>query len=426
VNAILAIPLSLRLLILFALGAAVGGLINLGVYRLAWYRRWLSPWTTPPEPNARRRWPDRVPVVGWWHLRREASLHGRGFWIRPMLVEVATGALLAGLYLWDVHWAEARVLLLGGPAPRPEFLSANLALVFHARFAAHAVLVCLMLVASLIDIDEKMIPDAITVSGTLAGLVLAVAYPWSLLPNADWAIHAPHEIEFLNVASPQPFPPELDGWPLIVAPAIAIGCWTLWCGGLLPRQWRTRRGLVTAVRVFVHRLRVEMLTYWIATMWLLGTLAIAFASWRAPVANWAGLLSALVGVAAGGGIVWVVRIVGTSALRREAMGFGDVTLMSMIGAFLGWQPAVLVFFLAPFFGLLVGLLQWALRGEHEIPYGPYLCLAALFVVVRWVPVWETAHAVFDTGWLLPAVLGCGMVMLGIMLWAYRLATDRRA
>ena len=44
-------------------------------------------------------------------------------------------------------------------------------------------------------------------------------------------------------------------------------------------------------------------------------------------------------------------MVGSLALRREAMGFGDVTLMAMIGAFLGWQAAVLTFFLAPFFGL---------------------------------------------------------------------------
>ena len=45
----------------------------------------------------------------------------------------------------------------------------------------------------------------------------------------------------------------------------------------------------------------------------------------------------------GGGIVWAVRIIASQALGVEAMGFGDVTLMCMIGAFVGWQPALLIF-----------------------------------------------------------------------------------
>ena len=57
------------------------------------------------------------------------------------------------------------------------------------------------------------------------------------------------------------------------------------------------------------------------------------------------------------GLTWSVRFLGTLAFRREAMGFGDVTLMAMIGAFLGWQAAVLTFFLAPFFGLAHALWQ---------------------------------------------------------------------
>ena len=43
----------------------------------------------------------------------------------------------------------------------------------------------------------------------------------------------------------------------------------------------------------------------------------------------------------GGLIVWGGRIVATHALKMEAMGFGDVTLVAMIGAYLGWQPCLM-------------------------------------------------------------------------------------
>ena len=62
---------------------------------------------------------------------------------------------------------------------------------------------------------------------------------------------------------------------------------------------------------------------------------------------WVGVLGLVVGV----GLTQFVRKSAGFVLRREAMGFGDVTLMGMIGAFLGWQAAVLTFFLAPFFGI---------------------------------------------------------------------------
>ncbi len=115
---------------------------------------------------------------------------------------------------------------------------------------------------------------------------------------------------------------------------------------------------------------------------------------------WDGFLVGLIGILVGGGLVWGIRIAAGVVLRREAMGFGDVTLLAMIGAFLGWQAAVLTFFLAPFFGLLPSLaklvvLTWkALRGrkssgaDHELPFGPYLSMAALTLTLGWPWIWS--------------------------------------
>ena len=118
-------------------------------------------------------------------------------------------------------------------------------------------------------------------------------------------------------------------------------------------------------------------------------------------------------------MIWVVRFIGSFALRREAMGFGDVTLMMMIGAFLGWQACVVVFFLAPMAGLLVGLTQLVLRRGDEIPYGPFLCLATLVVLVRWADVWNAVGPLFEMTWLVPGALAVCLMMLGAMLVIWR-------
>ncbi len=110
-----------------------------------------------------------------------------------------------------------------------------------------------------------------------------------------------------------------------------------------------------------------------------------------------------------------MRIVGQFALRKEAMGFGDVTLMAMIGSYLGWQACLFIFFLAPFAGLLLGVVQWLSRREHELPYGPFLCLATLFVLAYWAALWEWAAPLFAIGWLVPAaVIACMALMLVLL------------
>lgn len=63
--------------------------------------------------------------------------------------------------------------------------------------------------------------------------------------------------------------------------------------------------------------------------------------------------------------------------ETESMGAGDVKLLAMIGAFLGWQKTLLTFFIAPFFGLIIGIINLLTRKDHTIPYGPFLSLAAI-------------------------------------------------
>jgi leader peptidase (prepilin peptidase)/N-methyltransferase len=117
----------------------------------------------------------------------------------------------------------------------------------------------------------------------------------------------------------------------------------------------------------------------------------------------------LLGLAVGAGLTQAVRLTFGFLLRREAMGDGDVTLMGMIGAFLGWQAAVLTFFIAPFFGLghaawkLLKLIKKWLSGgqlsgvDRELPYGPYLSMAAVAVLFAWPWLWrDWANGLFQT------------------------------
>lgn len=424
-NAILALPLSLRLAGLFLLGAAVGGLLNLAVYTLAWNRRPISPWSLGPRGAAPRTWSDRLPIFGWLALRREAKLHGRGFWLRPLVVEFMTGLSFAGLYLWEVDMQALLAPVQAAMPPLGALASGDVPWLLHTQYLSHMVLISIMLAASLIDLDEQQIPDTLTIPGTLAGLLLATIFPWSLLPVETWLDNGAPVVEFLTLASPDVWPAvDLAPWPPQRALAIALGCWTLWCAGILPRRWNTTRGWKMAARVLIHRLRAERLTYLTAILWLLGSLAITLVAWQADTPRWAALVSALVGLAVGGGMIWIVRFVGTAALQREAMGFGDVMLMSMIGAFLGWQGVLLVFFLGPFFGLVGGVAQWAVHRRNELPYGPYLCLAALLVILKWPAMWDWGYDFFAMGGLLMGVLALCLVMMGCLLWIYRLARER--
>jgi len=93
-----------------------------------------------------------------------------------------------------------------------------------------------------------------------------------------------------------------------------------------------------------------------------------------------GYASSLIGLLIGGGILWLLALGYELLARREGMGGGDIKLLAMIGAFLGW-PGVLVGLLAgSFIGTLMGLsliLFWKKDRTYAIPFGPFLSLGAV-------------------------------------------------
>ena len=212
------LPLELRLAAIFAFGLILGGQLNRGIYRLAWSPRAIGPWS-PPLPQApARRWYDRIPVWGWLTLRRESALHGRSFWLRPALIELASGLGLAALYYFEV--VQAALFPAAGLRPDPAAL--------HAQYFCHVVLISLMAVATFIDFDEQTIPDEITVPGTVVGLVLAallpLARPWVLVPTdyPRWGWMVDH----LHLTTPLDWPGWLDqGWGLACGLAAFAGWW---------------------------------------------------------------------------------------------------------------------------------------------------------------------------------------------------------
>ncbi len=91
------------------------------------------------------------------------------------------------------------------------------------------------------------------------------------------------------------------------------------------------------------------------------------------------LESALIGVAAGGGGLWLFAYLFEKITGKVGMGMGDIKLLAMIGAWMGWQSLPLTLFAAGLMGSVVGISWMVISGRDRsqpIPFGPYLVLGA--------------------------------------------------
>ena len=341
------IPQPIVLFWLFILGSVVGSFLNVCIYRIPQHERlWdqLSGLNHPPStcPFCKKRilTIDNVPIFGWLWLHGRCRFCRHSIPIRYALIEFFNGLLWVVLYVvivpagFNAKVEASSLFSTLGALGQPGLAHAKMVWLVNVEFLYFLILAEALLVATFIDFDLMIIPDGVTVPGTILGVVGACALGAPTLWPA-W-FFAQRELNGL-----QPVFPEFLSWMFT-----------------LPEQ----------------------------------------IPWLTAHPHWHGLISSLLGLVVGGGTVWLVRILGHWAFGREAMGFGDVTLMAMIGSFLGWQPSLVVFFmLAPLAALAATAITFSLRSNREIPFGPYLSVGALLIVLFWSRYFSALETFFSRG-----------------------------
>ena len=406
-------------LIVSLIGLCAGAAVNWGIYNLAWTRKQISPWGKLPQTISKRPLLARIPVIGWWSLRSEATLHGKHFWFRPACIELGTAGIFAFFYYHQTEFIES--ISLGA-----KNMPANL---LWLQLIPHLILVALLITATFIDLDERLIPDTITVTGTLIALGIAAVFPESRLIDLGNELT---DIVYLKPSTPAA-PTNLKSPAALIW---AYGCVLLWGFAVVPKITTARYGLSKGLQYMlasmirpgrksrkpdVPRKRKPFpVTLVIAVSMIVGVVAI-FLCWRSGDHHWESLNNAIWGMTGGLLVVWGVRIVARFALQREAMGFGDVTLLAMIGAFLGWQAALLTFVLAPFAGLLLASAQFISTRKSDLAFGPYLSLSAIIVILSWSIIWKNyaRDIIFSHGTDLPIVLLIGLAAMWALLYVWQ-------
>jgi leader peptidase (prepilin peptidase)/N-methyltransferase len=328
------LPYWLALTFVFLLGLVAGSFLNVCIYRIPRHQRlgdalrglW-TPRSSCPRCRTLIRWQDNTPLVSW-------LLFVIVFWF-----EVPAG--------WFAPLSESSVFDVNGPQTvpgLPPWLTPTAFVL--VRYAYHMVLIEALVVASFIDFDLRIIPDATTLPAMAIGVL------------AGFAIGRVHLVPAWNQNSAV-----VNSFVQLFVPGASVATWP----NVPP--------------------------------------------WFTAHPHWHGLLVSVAGILVAGGVVWVVRLIGFWVLRREAMGDGDVVLMALIGAFLGWQPALVAFFIAPVCALVVVAARFFFfHRERYIPYGPYLSLGALVMILGFRHIWPRAAGVFQLGPLLPVLLAVMLVL----------------
>lgn len=392
------IPHWMAILFLFLLGACIGSFLNVVVWRLPRNKSLMWPPSACPKCNHRLAWNDNIPVLGWILLRGRCRYCSEPVSVRYPIIEAITGLILVGYYIAIFIYGFGPFIVSYDSFGIPEYTTLASIESDWAIFALLMLLVCALLAASLIDAELYVIP--IEIPWVVAGIAFIV-HAFADRPNQPGSLMAgPLPAAFALSATlglgismllmwrkvlPRSFP---DGEPILDWERKDL-IEQLKASGASEKEMKEIPPVATS-REIRKQMSLEALFVGIPAVMGLGTVAALL--WMPDLRVWwsdlladtwwlPGLLGSVFGAIIAASFIWGTRILATLILGRVAMGQGDTHLMVAIGAVLGAAPSIVVFFLAPLCGVVIGIYKWMSKGARELPYGPYLSLAACVTIL---------------------------------------------
>lgn len=370
------------LVFVFCFGACVGSFINVVIYRLPAGMSVVSPPSRCPTCGARLKFfPENLPILGWFILRGHCKHCEVKISPQYMIIELLMAMIFAGLYMalymapsWAASWPGW--LIVGD-----KWWDLNGPWLTWPVYIALTFLIAGLVAMTMIDARTFTIPIQVPVFVTLTAFV---AYPLqALLPSVG------------GTAGSWPIPVTCWRTGMLVFGAMVgiLLSLILLKTGRFQYSFHDYDEYVTGDEVLADypHARREML---VEIQYLLPCMIGAVAGWTigtfmpatAPPVIIQALGGTFAGYLMGGALIWGIRIIASLIVGREAMGLGDVHLLAAVGAVLGWFDPILIFFLAPFSGILWALLSKGFSTVlntrwSELPYGPHLAVATLALIL---------------------------------------------
>jgi leader peptidase (prepilin peptidase)/N-methyltransferase len=368
------LPFSFAVVFAFLFGLAIGSFLNVIIHRLPRDESVVLPGSHCPSCGAGVRAFDNIPLLSYAILRgRCRSCRARISFVYP-LVELLTGLMFVALIFKTGPGWEVLLEMV--------FAGAMIALVF-------------------VDARSQLLPNAITYPAFVFALAAATA-------RAGWSERTSFTID-ISIIIPG-LDAEFAAWraALFGGLLLALAAPGFWLLDRLDRilfggyfEWEDEPeepeeiDEAEAKREMEIERRHNRAIY--AAMIFGLILAIAWAAMvmlfsaknlRVYEEAYGGLWRASIGALLGGGLVWWIRALYFFVRRLEGMGLGDVKMMSVVGAFLGWQGAFGVLLLGSILGAVIGAIL-AYRGKRglktPLPFGVCLGVAALIVMLTATP-----------------------------------------